>query len=285
MTSRPPRASDRSERSNVAVPTLSTTMSTPRPSVSSRTCSSNGLRRSAASGRAVVARPVELALASRDVTPDPARRRAPSRAAPRPPTCRRRRRRRARRRPARTVPARSMRSADDVDEPARGRLLPRQRRRLRAHVHRRHHDRLGVGSPAVLADDAEVATERHLDRAGTPGMRRTRSTDRSRPRRRSPRRRPPAPTASTTPAPSAPVMWGNDGGAGMPRATQRSRWLRAEACSRTRTSPAAGSGVGDLVEPIAGRSRCVVQEPGAHAPMVRSAGDAGQREGAAACPT
>ena len=51
------------------------------------------------------------------------------------------------------------------------------------------------------------------------------------------------PTASTTPAPSAPVMCGNDGGAGMPRATQRSRWFRAEACSRTRTSPVAGSGV------------------------------------------
>src|SRR5947207_2275280 len=43
------------------------------------------------------------------------------------------------------------------------------------------------------------------------------------------------PTASTTPAPSAPTMWGKRYSCGSPRTTNRSRWLSAAARGATRT--------------------------------------------------
>src|SRR5690606_4097176 len=53
----------------------------------------------------------------------------------------------------------------------------------------------------------------------------------------------PSPTASTTPAPSAPRMWGRCDGAGSPWLTHRSRWLSPVARKSIRTWPGPGSGV------------------------------------------
>src|ERR1051325_8765894 len=50
------------------------------------------------------------------------------------------------------------------------------------------------------------------------------------------------PTASTTPAPSAPTMWGKWYSCGSPRTTNKSRWLSAAARTATRTWPGSGFG-------------------------------------------
>src|SRR5205807_8779309 len=52
----------------------------------------------------------------------------------------------------------------------------------------------------------------------------------------------PDPTDSTTPAPSAPTMWGSCfAPPGNPSTTKRSRWLSAAERIATRTSPAPGT--------------------------------------------
>src|ERR1700761_9372582 len=49
---------------------------------------------------------------------------------------------------------------------------------------------------------------------------------------------------SITPATSEPDTCGKDRGLGIPRVSQRSMWLRADARTSMRTSPGPGTGVG-----------------------------------------
>ncbi len=144
----------------MTVPTLSTTMSTPRPSEASRTCSSYGSdvgHRRPRRGR----RPMPVCR-RREMSPRHGRRPARSRAAGRRSTCRLRPRRRARRAPGSNRARRSMRRADDATSPDAAACSHESDGGFDLTFTAGSDDRLGVGSPTVLADDAEAATERHV---------------------------------------------------------------------------------------------------------------------------
>ena len=90
-----------------------------------------------------------------------------------------------------------------------------------------------------------------------------RARGRSRPRRPARCRATPAPTAATRPAPSEPSVTGT--GVEGARQSHQSRRLSAAVTSSTTTSPAAGHGVGELLQLEAGLARGEREAGGAHA--------------------
>ena len=86
----------------------------------------------------------------------------------------------------------------------------------------------------------------------------------------------PGPTASMMPAPSPPATCGKLCGAGRPRDTHMSRWLRAAVRSRIMYLAGSRFGVGNLFQPVALRSGRLVELPGEHRPDVRPGRRAGR---------
>ena len=150
VTYRPPRESARRARSNTAVPMLSSTTSTPAPSVAARTSSSNARSESnTASAPCARPTPVSPRLArwrhrgAHGAGEEECRRRVP------PPM------------PVTSTGTRLDPSASKhADRGGRHQAERRQPRSTRARwlpgdVDRGDHDRLGVGSPSMFADDRE----------------------------------------------------------------------------------------------------------------------------------
>ena len=179
---------------------------------------------------------------------------------------------------------RNMRSADDATSPAAAARSHESETGFGPHVPGGHDDALGVRAPTVFADDAEVTTERHIAvdarRACTA---RRRGIDHHLVAQ--PGVVDPVADRVDDPRAVGAAHVGNDGGAGMPRATQRSRWFRADA--RRARAPRRGRAqvVVHLGEHVRAGAVRVVQEPR----LASRDGTFGQRRGPArrralACP-
>ena len=281
VTRRPPRASARSDRSSVAVPTLSIThVDAPARRSPRASASSNGPCESTTASAPFAEAQVPRVLRGG---------RRPQPGAGRP---------RHEERGGRAAPA----DADHQDvlavrhagaaehphrarrhEPERARLLPRQELRLRrrrsspARPRGRRGCPTGVRRPPGTARSTGTSPARHSrhrphDTAG--------STTTSAPDLRSSTA---WPTSATTPAPSAPTTCGNPGGAGMPRATHRSRWFRPLARSVHPHVPRPELGLGHVAERrdgVLARSRPAPRPASSGEPIGRMAGWASCRPGA-----